>query len=260
MIFNGSLRNERRPGVLHRSCIRRIPAEARGAKAGDEDVQEDLPDHEIVHRVRAGEYECFETLLRRYNQRLYRIARAVLRDDAEAEDVVQETWFRAISHLDQLTDPDRFGGWICRIAMYEAWNRARRGSLLRRWRRSAAPVAAVEAADPEKQASELETRRALEAAIDALPEGYRLVVMLRGVEQLSTAEAAGLLGLSPEVVKTRFHRARMRLRMALAELVPPKEAFPFLGARCARLRRRVNAALAEWMSAEHPPLEASGRL
>ena len=209
--------------------------------------------------MRSGEYEHFELLLRRYNQRLYRIARGILRDDAEAEDVVQETWFRAISHLDQLADPDRFGAWICRIAMYEAWSRARRGSILRKLRRAPSPVPAIEPADPEKQASEQEMRRVLEAAIDALPEGYRLVVMLRGVEQLSTTEAAGLLGLSPDVVKTRFHRARMRLRMALARIASPGEAFPFLGARCAGLRRRVTAALPEWMSADRLPLEASVR-
>jgi RNA polymerase sigma-70 factor (ECF subfamily) len=227
------------------------------------DLDEGLSDAEIVRRVRAGEYELFEVLLRRYNQRLYRVARAVLREDSEAEDVVQEAWFRAVSHLDQLEDPDRFGGWICRIALYEAWNRARRSSILRKLRRPSSPsplIPAAAPADPEREASERETRQALEAAIDALPEAYRLVVMLRGVEELSTAEAAGLLGLSPDVVKTRFHRARMRLRMVLAPAVFPKRAFPFLGARCARLRRRVIAALPEWMSADRLPFEASGHL
>ena len=226
-------------------------------------MDETLQDAEIVRRVRAGEYELFEILLRRYNQRLYRIARAALRDDAEAEDVVQEAWFRAVTHLDQLAELERFGGWICRIAMYEAWNRARRGVLLRRSRPkwSAAPRASAEdSSDPEQEVSGREMRRALEAAIDALPEGYREVVMLRGVEQLSTAEAASLLGLSTAVVKTRFHRARMRLRMVLAEIASPHEAFRFLGGRCARLRRRVIAALPGWMAAKRLPLQASVRL
>jgi RNA polymerase sigma-70 factor (ECF subfamily) len=244
---------------LHRA----IEPEERRAEAGDRDMEENLQDAEIVRRVRAGEYEPFEILLRRYNQRLYRIARAALRDDAEAEDVVQEAWFRAVTHLDQLEDLDRFGGWICRIAMYEAWNRARRGVLLRKSRSTAPPAAhaaADESSDPEREATERQMRSALEAAIDALPEGYRAVVMLRGVEQLSTAEAAGLLGLSTSVVKTRFHRARMRLRMVLAEFASPNEAFRFLGGRCARLRRRVIAALPEWMAAKRLPIQASIRL
>jgi RNA polymerase sigma-70 factor (ECF subfamily) len=225
-----------------------------------DDVEQDLPDAEIIRRVRAGEHDLFDVLLRRYNQRLYRVARAVLRDDAEAEDVVQESWFRAVCHLDQLEDPDRFGGWICRIAMYEAWNRARRGTILRKARRawpSVAPVPEPERGDPEQEASARELRVALEAAIAALPEGYRLVVMLRGVEQLSTVEAAAILGLSPAVVKTRFHRGRLRLRMVLARVISPKVAFPFLGARCERLRRRVLAALPEWLSAARLSFGAS---
>jgi RNA polymerase sigma-70 factor (ECF subfamily) len=234
-----------------------------GRRPAIHDVEEELQDSEIVRRVRSGELELFELLLRRYNQRLYRIARAVLRDDAEAEDVVQEAWFRAVSRLDQLADPGRFGGWICRIAMYEAWRRARRGSMLRKIRppwASAAPAAAPAPADPEREASDRQVRGALEAAIDALPEPYRQVVMLRGVEELSTAEAAGLLGLSPDVVKTRFHRARVRLRMVLASPAPPREAFPFLGERCARMRQRVIAALPEWLSAGRLTVEASGGL
>jgi len=209
----------------------------------DPDEAAIVEDGEIVRRVCGGERDLFEQLLRRYNQRLYRLVRAVLGSAAEAEDVVQETWLRAFACLPQLTEPSRFAAWVSRIALYEAWARSRRG---RRWPsdewNDSAEFAAGSpvAVDPERVASDQEIQRVLEAAIDALPEKYRVILVLRGVEGLSPAEVASVLHLSRLAVNTRFHRARALLRAELSRrsgLLP--HVFDFLGLRCLRLRERV---------------------
>jgi RNA polymerase sigma-70 factor (ECF subfamily) len=207
-----------------------------------------ISDEEIIGRVRAGEIELFELLLRRYNQRVYRSARAVLRNDAEAEDVAQEAWVRAFSHLDQFEHRSRFPTWLTRIALHEAWSRARRSR-----RFEDPPVTADEgaegtvpsAADPESEAAGREIRSQLEAAVEALPEGYRVVFVLREMEELSTAETAEALELSEDVVKTRLHRARAMLRRDLLARAGPTIAtsFAFLGARCDCMTRNVMARI-----------------
>jgi RNA polymerase sigma-70 factor (ECF subfamily) len=222
--------------------------------------QTPISDGEVVRKVCAGEPELFELLMRRYNQRLYRITRAILRDDGEAEDVVQEAWMRALEHLGQLQEPDRFAGWIGRIAIYESWSRARRNRRIRIV--GAEPDArlarlASTSEDPERAASGREGRAELEAAIDALPERDRLVFVLRAIDELSTAEAAEILSISPSAVKARFHRARVRLRAVLGRAlergsmrgVTEAGVFPFLGLRCESLRRRV-------LAGARPPWEA----
>jgi RNA polymerase sigma-70 factor (ECF subfamily) len=204
-----------------------------------------ISDEEVVARVRAGEIELFELLLRRYNQRVYRTARAVLRNDAEAEDVTQEAWVRAFSHLDQFEHRARFSTWLTRIALHEAWSRARRSR-----RFEDPPVTAAEGAEPaipsspsnpESETAGREIRSHVEAAVESLPEGYRVVFVLREIEELSTAETAEALDLSEDVVKTRLHRARAMLRRALLERAGPTigTSFSFLGARCDRMTRHV---------------------
>lgn len=217
--------------------------QTRGPDSGGEALL--LADEEIVRRVLAGETDSFDILLRRHNQRVYRAVRAVLRDDAEAEDVTQEAWVRAFSHLDQFESRSRFATWLTRIAVYEAWARARR-------RRRVDPMDDREGSemtmssgirDPEMQASNGELRASLESAIEALPDPYRLVFVLREVEQLSTAETAESLEVSEETVRTRLHRARAHLRRQLLAKIGPTMtlAFPFLGARCDRMTRNVMA-------------------
>jgi RNA polymerase sigma-70 factor (ECF subfamily) len=212
--------------------------------------EEPISDEAIVSRVLTGEKNLFGLLLRRYDQRLYRVARAVLRDDAEAEDVVQEAWVRAFQHLHQYAGRACFSTWLTRIAMYEAWARARR-------RKKLVPIAPGPdaeahpmnesisgASDPEREAAEREATSALEAAIEALPESYRSVFVLRGLEGLSTAEAAECLDLTPEAVKTRLHRARNLLRKELSRVASPLTGvFPFLGARCDGMVARVLARI-----------------
>src|SRR4051812_35650548 len=163
-----------------------------------------LPDTEVVDRVRAGETGLYELLMRRYNQRLFRIIRSVVTDDAEAEDVLQETWVRAYEHLDQFEGRASFATWATRIAYHEALARVRMG---KRWTPMEDPEGQImpevnrrqtSPESPEAQAIRGELGRTLQSAVDTLPEGYRTVFVLREVEQLSTNETAESLGLSEE--------------------------------------------------------------
>ena len=182
---------------------------------------ETLSEKEIVRRVKAGETGLFELLFRRHRQRVYRIARAIVRDDAEAADVVQEAYLRAYAHLDQFAGRAAFSTWLTRIAVYLAWDRARlRG---RQKEKRAVPAGGGDAAeaeigtdsDPERQAFGKEVKTILETAVDALPDRYRAVFMMREIEEMSTAETAECLNLSQDIVKTRLHRARALLREKL---------------------------------------------
>jgi RNA polymerase sigma-70 factor (ECF subfamily) len=199
-----------------------------------------LSDEQIVQSVRAGDTEVFAVLLRRHNQRVYRAARSVLRDDTEAEEVAQEAWVRAFHHLDQFAGRGRFATWVTRIALYEAWARARRirkGVGVPESGADEMAPARASSDDPERAASDREIHGLIEAAIDALPEKYRLVFILREVEGLSTIEAAGSLKLSLVTVKTRLHRARALLRNELLARAGQGIAgsFRFLGRQCDRM-------------------------
>jgi RNA polymerase sigma-70 factor (ECF subfamily) len=214
-----------------------------------------LSDEEIVERVRAGELELFEALMRRYNQRLYRVTRSVLRDAGESEDVVQDAWVRAFTHLDQFAGRARFSTWLTRIAVYEAWGRARRRSRFESIDADSNEKNVNEtsrARNPEEDASNSELASILEGAIETLPESYRTVFVLREVESLSTEETAECLDLTGQTVKTRLHRARSLLRRDLADRVGPSaaRAYAFAGARCDRI---VASVLARIRALENSP-------
>jgi RNA polymerase sigma-70 factor (ECF subfamily) len=204
---------------------------------------EALSEKEIVHRVRAGEIGLFELLFRRHRQRVYRVARAIVRDDAEAADVVQEAYLRAYTHLGQFAGRAAFSTWLTKIAVYLAWERARlrgRQKEKRTVAASGADAAELEIAtgsDPERQAFGKEVKTILETAIDALPDRYRAVFMMREIEEMSTAETAECLSLSQDTVKTRLHRARALLRGKLYASMGPlgAEAFRFGGLNCQRM-------------------------
>lgn len=205
-------------------------------------IQPPESDDALVHRILAGESALFERIMRRNNQRVFRAARAILNDDAEAEDVMQETYTRAFAHLGQFRGDAQLATWLTKIAVHEALARVRK-------RRRLAPLPPgddVEAlpmpdrprpTDPEHEAQNAELRKLLERAIDELPETYRTVFVLREVEGLSTATTAECLGVSEEVVKTRLSRARVRLRDGLYERAGAvaSAAFTFGGDRCDRL-------------------------
>lgn len=197
-----------------------------------------LSDEEVVSRVLAGETPLFEVLMRRHNERLYRAARAVLRDDREAEDVMQDAYVRAYVHLAQFDGRARFATWLTKIAVHEALARARRNGryepLDDRLETFMPPTAPP---DPERQAFGRELGALIEAAIDTLADGGREVFVLREVQGLSTSETADALGVSEDVVKTRLSRARLALQRELLERTGAtvRGAFAFGHARCDRL-------------------------
>ena len=205
-----------------------------------------LSDSDVIERVRSGEVDLFEILMRRYNQRVYRVARAVLGSDAEAEELTQEAWVRAYEHLGEFAGRAAFSTWLVRIVLHEGWARSRRGRRFEEWREDEedggkAMKEPSMPSGPESEALGREVRSMLETAIEALPEAYRTVFVMREVEELSTAETADCLELSEEAVKTRLHRARASLRRELLALAGPqaRAAFPFLGTRCDRMVERV---------------------
>jgi RNA polymerase sigma-70 factor (ECF subfamily) len=206
-------------------------------------------DQEIVERVKAGETAMYEILMRRYNQRLYRATLAIVRNDGEAEDVMQDAYVRAYAHLDQFEGRAPFSAWLTRIAVNEALARVRLRSQMEQLDETEdgefCMKTASGALDPEQTASHSETAELLEAAVLGLPEQYRSVVMLRDVEELSTSETASALEMSEENVKVRLHRGHAMMREWLLVRVGSsgKSAFPFMGERCDRVVQGVMARL-----------------
>jgi len=205
-----------------------------------------LTDEEVVVRVRAGDIQVFEVLMRRYNQRLYRAVRAILQNDADAEDAVQQAYLNAYRHLDQFEGRARFSTWLTRIAVYDALSRRRRT-------RNKPPGSSDDeqigravsgAPDPERQTYAGELGTLLESALATLPHGYRSVFMLREIDGLDTAETARQLRVSEGAVKTRLHRAKDLLQRKLHD-VTPAEAFRFGGSRCDRMVASVINRLSE---------------
>jgi RNA polymerase sigma-70 factor (ECF subfamily) len=218
-------------------------------------------DEEVVERVKAGDTALYEIVMRRYNQRLYRVARAILHDDAEAEDVMQDAYVRAYQHLKQYAGRAPFSAWLTRIAVHEALARLRSRSRTEQLEEAGQDrelsMNMVETSlDPEQNASRAELGQLLEDAVLGLPEQFRTVVMLRDVEELSTSETAAALDLSEENVKVRLHRGRAMLRGWLFARVGAegKNAFPFMGVRCDRVVRAVFLRLAE-LTTEHPQIQ-----
>jgi len=188
----------------------------------------------------------FEALMRRYNRTLFRTARAILRDDTDAEDALQDAYIRIYSALGRFRGESKLSTWLVRIVANEALmrlrKRTRRAEIVPM--QAAADTAALnEIPDtnmdksPERSASRAETRRLLEARIDALPDAYRTVFMLRAVEELSVEETAAVLQIPEATVRSRFFRARSLLREALALEIDRayEDAFGFDGARCDRI-------------------------
>jgi len=200
-------------------------------------------DQEIVERVLAGERELFEIIMRRYNSRLYRIALSVIRNEAEAEDVVQDAYVRAYTHLNQFEGRAMFSTWLTRIAYHEALARAQRGKRYSSYDPldPDEPIEPRSKSNPEKSAVDNEMRALLEEAILSLPDHYRSVLMMRDVQEMDTAETAACLGLSEENVKVRLHRARGLMRKELQARAGSAvtSAFGFDGARCDRIVARV---------------------
>src|SRR5215475_8714260 len=224
---------------------------------------ESLSDSEIVKRVRAGDRALFEILMRRHNQQIYRAARAILKNETEVEDVVQQAYISAYLHLDQFEERSRFSTWLTRIAVNEAIGRRDKtkatqsmNQRLEEDRGSVVDTFTSSEPSPEHQAYARELQRVLEQAVDELPETYRAVFMLRDIEGLSTSETGEGLGLGEEAVKTRLHRARAILRQSVASRIGAVAAgaFQFQAPRC----DRVVAAVLERIGMSTTTTDRSG--
>jgi RNA polymerase sigma-70 factor (ECF subfamily) len=207
-------------------------------------------DAELVRRALARDNTAFRIIMERHNRRLYRIARSILRNDTEAEDAVQEAYVNAFAHLDGFRGDSSLATWLSRITMNEAFGRLRR-------ERSAVELEVFEAQrteaqiiqfpqtatsdDPERTMAQREILQLVERATDNLPEIFRIVFITRVIEGMSVEETADLLGLRPETVKTRLHRARRLVREQLDKQIGPvlMDAFPFAGRRCERMTNTV---------------------
>jgi len=197
---------------------------------------EDLTDQELVSRVLAGSRSEFEVLVRRHNQRLYRAARAIMKSDDEAEDIVQQAWLEVFRHLDQFRGDAAFTTWATRITVNAGINHARKRPVI-------AEVQDVVADEkPDEDVERAELGKLLEQSLDRLPQGNREVMVLRDVLELDTAETAAMLGLSEEAVRVRLHRARAAVAADLTERMISK-VYSFAGERCDRITRNVMAAI-----------------
>jgi RNA polymerase sigma-70 factor, ECF subfamily len=223
-----------------------------------------LDDGALVERARNRDGAAVRLIMQRHNRRLYRVARSVLNDEDEAEDVVQETYVRAFTHLDGFRGEAQLSTWLTRIALNEALGRLRRRRITVGLKdidaindQGEARViylpSARQDSDPEAAAARTEVRRLLEHAVDQLPEHFRVVFMLRDIEEMSVEETASHLGLRTETVKTRLHRARRLLRQSLDRTLSSavSDVFPCAGARCARMTEAVLTRL----GIEPPPDE-----
>jgi RNA polymerase sigma-70 factor, ECF subfamily len=216
-------------------------------------------DPELVRRITAGDHAACRELMRRHNQRLYRTARAILKDDAEAEDAVQEAYLLAFRAMGNFRGDAKLSTWLTRIIANEALGRLRKRTRAAevipfdtQYGDGAELAAAAEddmnpqtPEQPDNAAVRAETRRLLEAKIDELPDAFRAVFMLRGIEELTVEEAAAALDIPEATVRTRFFRARGMLREALSREIDMAhaDAFSFLGERCDRITARVMAKL-----------------
>jgi len=209
-----------------------------------------IAEAELVARARARDEVAIRSIMQANNRRLYRLARGILRNDGEAEDVVQETYVRAFTHLAEFRGDSSLATWLARIAMNEALGRLRRQRPAVEL--SSLPPGTLEAQiiqfphsaqseDPEKSMAQREIQHVVEHAIDELPAAFRIVFITRVIEGMNVEETAEILGLKPETVKTRLHRARAMLRDNVEKKIGPvvMDAFPFAGKRCERLTDAV---------------------
>lgn len=197
-------------------------------------------DTALIAAACGGDTAAFEAIMRRHNRLLFRTARAILQNEADAEEVVQEAYLKAFLNLGGFAGSSRLSTWLVKITVNEALARLRRrmptGAPEQPVEDSMVPETTAETS-PEAAAAQGEIRRLLEAAIDALPQAQRTVFMLRAVEEFSTEDTATCLGIPAETVKTRLHRAKQQLRRRLQHRVATalSETFPFAGARCDRV-------------------------
>jgi len=213
-------------------------------------LPEPLTDEEVVQRVLEGDVASFELIMRRYNQRLFRVARSIIGENAEAEDIVQEAYVRAFSNLRQFEGRSFFSTWLTKIAVYEATARRRKRRRLRLVVPGDSETNMMDFAsnnrDASEKASQNELGRVLAGAVDSLPSDLRVIFTLRIVEQLSTIQTAECLELTPDNVKIRLHRARLRLQTWIDNKIgeESRQLYMFDGQRCDRIVKNVMSRIA----------------
>jgi RNA polymerase sigma-70 factor (ECF subfamily) len=201
---------------------------------------EDPSDHDVIDRVLAGARGDFEILVRRYNQRLYRAARAITRDDQEAEDVLQQGWLQVFRNLSQYRGEAAFSTWATRIVVHEAIAAARKRPIVAEVRDSVDGDVT-----PDDAVDRVQLGILLERCLNTIPQGNREVLVMRDVLELDTAETAACLGLSEEAVRVRLHRARAAVAAAIDDRITreARNLYSFLGARCDRMTAVVMGAI-----------------
>ncbi|MBY3364988.1 RNA polymerase sigma factor [Rhizobium laguerreae] len=215
-----------------------------------------LSDADLVPLAKMGDEPAIRTIVQRHNQRLFRTARAIIRNDAEAEDVVQAAYVKAFTNLATFRGDAQLSTWLTRITLNEALGRVRArknttglGEIDMQTMAPGGEVlqfpSSLSATDPEIELARSQARHLLENAVDELPDDFRAVFVLRDIEGMSTDEAASYLGIRPETAKTRLHRARKMMRQSIEKQLSGafSALFPFDGARCAFMADRVVAAL-----------------
>ncbi|MGH8846692.1 MAG: RNA polymerase sigma factor [Polaromonas sp.] len=228
------------------------------------ELSDKTPDTELAARAAQGDVRAFEHIMRRHNRLLFRTARSILKSDAETEDAVQEAYLSAWRALGSFRDDAKLSTWLVRIVLNEALGRVRRRSaqvialdmVMGSSESDTEPEAWMEAnpdEQPDRVATRAETRRLIEARIDALPEVFRTVFVLRAVEELTVEEVAAALQVPEATVRTRFFRARSLLRESLSRDIDfaMEDAFSFAGARCDSIVARVLANITP--GGPHPP-------
>lgn len=217
-----------------------------------------LDDHALVALVRRGDHEAFRHIVQRFRQHLHRIARGVVNDDGEAEDIVQEAFLRAYRKLDTFRGDAPLRTWLISILLNEARSRLRKRHLMVGLEQVSSSALdpywvsrshlTLGGGDPALFAAHVEIRRLLQDAVDQLPDPYRTVYQLREIEEFSVDETATRLGINPKTVKTRLHRARRLLRRSLDATLSTMltDTFPFLGVRC----ESMTTVLMAWLAAE----------
>ncbi|RTZ44748.1 RNA polymerase sigma factor [Candidimonas sp. SYP-B2681] len=219
-------------------------------------AEEKCTDAQLALRVANDDRTALQALMRRHNQRLYRVARSILRNDADAEEVVQETFYKAYRAISRFRGDSALSTWLVRIAVNESNRRLRKINRLSTWLEFSNEAGRDDAAinmitdefsssQPEPALSQVQIRNLLETRIDRLPDLFRAVFVLRAVEELSVEETSVCLGIPPATVRSRYFRARKLLRESLQSEVGASidTAFAFAGDRCDRIVAAVLARL-----------------
>ena len=218
-----------------------------------------LSDEDAVRRVLAGDAASFELLMRRYNQRIFRVVRSIVGNDGEAEDVVQDAYVRAFEHLAQFAGRAKFSTWLTRIAVHEAMARQRRRKSMQLVDLSDPKNLGIEPLMENETAEQLactkELGGILTQAIDTLPDELRAVFTMRIIEDLDTQETALCLDLSEANVKVRLHRARSLLKERIDEQIgtAARQVYQFDGDRCDRIVKTVIARLSRRFGISNAP-------